>query len=263
MGTIRSTIASFLPKNLKKAVKRQLEFRKYPNNKGYCNICEKETIFIEYDKWLRDNYRCMSCKSIPRNRALVEGLNTFYPNWKEMKIHESSPSGPLSKFFKHSSKEYSSSHYYEDVPRGKYRGEHRSEDLSQLTFEDGSFDLFITSDVFEHVFEPQKAFKEIARVLKPGGAHVFTMPWYPEFNSSIQRAILKGNEVIHLKEPVYHGNPISNSGSLVTYDWGKDFCDIIYNSSGLTTTIYLKKDRTLGLEAEFLEVFISAKPLNQ
>ena len=25
---------------------------------------------------------------------------------------------------------------------------------------------------------PNKAFKEIERVLKPGGAHVFTVPWY-------------------------------------------------------------------------------------
>jgi ubiquinone/menaquinone biosynthesis C-methylase UbiE len=62
------------------------------------------------------------------------------------------------------------------VPRGQYKGEHRSEDLRALTFPDQSFDLFITSDVFEHVFEPEKGFGDIARVLKPGGMHIFTMP---------------------------------------------------------------------------------------
>ena len=44
-----------------------------------------------------------------------------------------------------------------------------------MTFQNESFDLFITQDVFEHVMEPNKAFKEIERVLKPGGAHVFTV----------------------------------------------------------------------------------------
>ena len=44
-----------------------------------------------------------------------------------------------------------------------------------MTFENESFDLFITQDVFEHVMTPNKAFKEIERVLKPGGAHVFTV----------------------------------------------------------------------------------------
>lgn len=235
---------------------------KYPNNKGYCNICESETVFYEYQSWLRDNYRCIKCRSIPRNRALVQALNVFYPDWKGMNLHESSPGGPISDYLKKSASSYSSSHYYENVPFGEYFDGHRSENLSSLTFADNTFDLFVTSDVFEHVMEPEKAFKEIARVLKPGGAHVFTMPWYPSIQKTVQRACMKGNEIVYLKEPVYHGNPISEEGSLVTFDWGKDFCDIIYNSSRMTTTIYLKEDKKLGLEAKFLEVFISAKPID-
>ncbi|MEO5999931.1 MAG: hypothetical protein ABIN89_24045, partial [Chitinophagaceae bacterium] len=88
------------------------------------------------------------CNSIPRNRAFVNTLNIFYPSWKQLTIHESSPGGPLSDYLKKQAKGYTSSHYFEDTPRGKYKGEHRSEDLSALTFEDNTFDLFITSDVF-------------------------------------------------------------------------------------------------------------------
>ncbi len=32
----------------------------------------------------------------------------------------------------------------------------------------------LTQDVFEHLFDPAAAFREIARTLQPGGAHVFT-----------------------------------------------------------------------------------------
>ena len=233
---------------------------RYKHNSGYCNICQRDTIFIEFGEWLRDYYKCQTCGSIPRNRALVNAMNTFYPDWKNLSIHESSPGGPVSEFLSKSAKHYNSSHYYENVPRGDYLGKHRSEDLTQLTFKDGEFDLFVTSDVFEHVFNPGKAFQEIARVLKPGGAHIFTMPWYPGLKNSLERAILKNGAIEYLQEPVYHGNPIDNNGSLVTFDWGQDFCEFIYNHSGLYTTIYLKKDRSLGLDAELLEVFISRKP---
>jgi SAM-dependent methyltransferase len=232
---------------------------RYPYNKGYCPICEAKTFFIVHDKWLRDHYHCVNCWSIPRNRALLNALNKFYPDWKNAALHESSPGGPLYYYFKRKAKGYTTSHYFEDVPRGSYKDGFRSEDISELTFPDESFDIFITSDVFEHIMEPAKAFKEIGRVLKKGGVHIFTMPWYPKLETTVQRAAKTNEGMKHLQVPVYHGNPISEKGSLVTYDWGRDFVDFIYRHSGLFTTIYLEKNRHLGLEAEFLEVFISKK----
>ena len=136
----------------------------------------------------------------------------------------------------------------------------RCENLDKLTFDDHSFDLFITSDVFEHVMNPEKAFAEIARVLKPGGLHIFTMPWYPELQMSRRRAMVNdAGEIKHIEEAIYHGNPISDKGSLVTMDWGLDFCDKVYDFSRMRTTIYLERDRSAGLDGKFLEVFISRK----
>lgn len=230
-----------------------------PSNTGYCVICESDTVFVEMDSWLRDHYLCERCKSIPRNRALVNALNVFCPGWKSLELHESSPSGPLSAYLKANAENYTASYYYADVPRGEYKDGTRSEDLSRLTFENDSFDLFITSDVFEHVIEPEAAFSEIARVLRPGGMHVFTMPFYPHLEKSVQRAKLVGDEIVMLEEPVYHGNPLSADGSLVTYDWGRDFPLVVYEASSLATAVLLVKDRKLGLDGEFLEVFISTK----
>lgn len=244
---------------IKSGLRQILTKFRYPHNSGYCTICETDSVFVEFDKWLRDNYRCIKCGSIPRNRALVRALNVFYPEWKKLSVHESSPGGPLSNFLKRSCEKYSASHYYENIPRGNYFNGFRSEDLTKMTFDDGTFDVFITSDVFEHVFEPELAFKEIARILKPGGAHIFTMPWYPAIKKSIQRAKLENGKIIHLKDPEYHGNPISDEGSLVTFDWGSDFCSFIYESAGTPTTVYLEKNKQLGLEADLLEVFISKK----
>jgi SAM-dependent methyltransferase len=257
-------ISNLIPfKNQLRLIKNKLkrsDYLRFPHHKGYCPICEKKVVFYKEDKWLRDFYKCNCCGSIPRNRALVNALNNFFPKWREVSLHESSPGDPLSKFLKKSASNYSASYYFEDVERGHYKDGYRSEDLSALTLESESLDIFITSDVFEHIVKPEQAFREIARVLKPGGAHVFTMPWYKEIDISIQRAALENGEIVNLLEPVYHGNPISIEGSLVTYDWGKDFCDVIYKASGMFTTIYLEKNKRLGLDAEFLEVFISRKP---
>lgn len=128
-----------------------------------------------------------------------------------------------------------------------------------MTFENESFDLFITQDVFEHVMTPNKAFKEIERVLKPGGAHVFTVPWYHTLTKTVQRAKMNKEVIEYIEEPIYHGNPIDENGSLVTFDWGQDMIEYIYTHANMYTIVYLPKDRSLGLDAEFLHVFISKK----
>ncbi|BCD27236.1 hypothetical protein BC30102_0272 [Bacillus cereus] len=62
-----------------------------------------------------------------------------------------------------------------------------------------------------------------------------------------------------MAEPIYHGNPIDENGSLVTFDWGQDMIEYIYTHANMYTIFYLPKDRSLGLDAEFLHVFVSKK----
>lgn len=247
------------------AFRKWVRENRLESNPGYCNICEEKTVFVVYNEWLRGNYKCKRCQTVPRNRALVNVINKYCKDWKNLEVHESSPSGRMSEMFSKNCPGYSSSHYFSDVPRGEYKGKHRSEDLQALTFADASFDLIITSDVFEHVFEPHKAFAEIARVLKPGGMHIFTIPWIPNHKFSSRRATMYEDGTIEYhKEAEYHGNPIGGGkGSLVTYDWGLDFTDIIRESSGMGTTVYLEIDRNKGLDGQFLEVFISRKAHEQ
>lgn len=228
-------------------------------NLGYCPVCRKQTLFIAYTKWLRDSYRCIRCFSIPRQRALLHALDRFFPDWSRLSIHESSPGGISLRFIKPRCANYTYSQYFPDITQGTdYKGV-RCENLAALTFPDESFDLFITQDVFEHVFEAEKAFSEIYRVLKPGGAHVFTMPWYPQLETTVLRAEMVNGQLVHHLPAMYHKNPVDDTGSLVVRDWGKDFTGFVRRCSGLETMVYLHKDRRLGLDAEHLEVFISFK----
>ncbi len=88
---------------------------------------------------------------------------------------------------------------------------------------------------------------------------MFTVPWYHTLPKTLQRARINKEGIEYIEEPIYHGNPIDENGSLVTFDWGQDMIEYIYTHANMYTIVYLQKDRSLGLDAEFLHVFISKK----
>lgn len=234
---------------------------------GYCTCCRKRTLFVANGYWYRDDYRCIRCKSIPRMRALRKVLDSYTQNRYNLKIHESSPNKNQILWMKEY-KNYSYSYYYEKLPLG-YQINNSSctnQNLCDLTFEDNSFDIFITQDVLEHVVNPFEAFREIERVLKPGGVHIFTTPIYLFSKTKPRIKYDESGELTFIEEPIYHGNPISGSGSLVTYDWGDDIAEIIDNNTSFSTSIIRfgnsKLNYKLGLEADFLQVIVSRKKNN-
>lgn len=92
------------------------------------------------------------------------------------------------------------------------------QDLCNLSFDSESFGLVICNELFEHVYDLQRALEEIARVLKPGGRLVATFPLAFGQVESIQKARWDSvhNELFLEQEPEYHGDPIRpNEGSLV------------------------------------------------
>ncbi|HEY0003174.1 MAG TPA: class I SAM-dependent methyltransferase [Pyrinomonadaceae bacterium] len=56
------------------------------------------------------------------------------------------------------------------------RAEVSTGDIANLPYENASLDLVIASEVIEHMPEPEQVVKEIARVLRPGGKLIMTMP---------------------------------------------------------------------------------------
>lgn len=58
-------------------------------------------------------------------------------------------------------------------------GAARSGQITALPFGDGSFDLVAAFDVIEHVEDDALTFAELARVLKPDGRLVFSVPLHP------------------------------------------------------------------------------------
>lgn len=232
-------------------------------HKGNCDICEKAVLFTSKYDWFRDHLLCPECASIPRERALMRVIKQFYPNFRELDIHESSPGGRgVSTRLSRECPKYTYSHYFPDTVSGTInrRANARCENLEKLTFPDAYFDLIITQDVMEHIFDPEAAFREIARVLRPGGAHIFTAPLVNKARPTEIRASLgPSGEIVHHLEPEYHGNPVDSKGSLMTINWGYDIASFITSKAGTPTIIIQIDDLDAGIRAEYLEVIVSMR----
>ncbi|GAB1855742.1 class I SAM-dependent methyltransferase [Flavobacteriaceae bacterium MHTCC 0001] len=233
----------------------------YFKHKGFCPCCEKETLFIAENSWLRDHFKCTNCNSIPRERALMQVIKDTYPNWKDLEIHESSPGNRgHSVNLKKQCKAYSFSHFFSNTNLGELVNGIRNENLEQLTFEDNSLDLIVTSDVMEHIYNPELAFKEIHRVLKPGGAHIFSVPLVNKHKPSQRWATLGENgEPNFLYTPDWHGNPIDKKGSPVTFHWGYDIKDFIEKHTDASCEIVYANNLDLGIRAEYIEILVCKK----
>jgi SAM-dependent methyltransferase len=114
-----------------------------------------------------------------------------------------------------------------DIPGGTEVDGIRHEDALALSFDDASLDVIISTDVLEHVPDLEAAIEEAARVMRPGGRFLFSTPFFSTSDTSVQRAELRDGEVVHLLEPHFHGNPISDEGSLVFFDHGWDIFDTL------------------------------------
>jgi SAM-dependent methyltransferase len=230
-------------------------------NEGHCPICDRRSRFVAVELPMRDFYRCEECCSLPRERALMLVIEREYPNWRSLRIHEFGPVGrAVSQRLQRECEGYCATHWLDDAGGGHRYGMYIAERLECLSFKPETFDLHITQEALKHLESPAAAFAEIARTLKPGGAHIFTVPLVRRDQPSHQRVRrTTDGSVEFLEPPVHHGNP-QQRGTLVTMDWGHDITSLIRDASGLETRTIDIDDLEHGVRGEYNHVLISTKP---
>lgn len=184
--------------------------------KGTCPVCGNEAEFRGFTENERESGTCSQCGCMNRHRqmALVIRALHDYPIFgaemlpADLTIYNSESSGPVHDILK-ALPGYTSSEYFgPDIPRGSLVNGVKHEDLRSLTFANASLDLVLSSDVFEHFPHPYDAHREIYRVLKPNGRHIFTVPFYPWEALDEVRAIEKNGTVEYLAEKIFHEDPV-------------------------------------------------------
>ncbi|OAB59126.1 hypothetical protein AY600_06635 [Phormidium willei BDU 130791] len=259
---------SAMPQSYKKIETKSLS--KYSYN-GTCAVCGHSQKFEKANRSLREGYRCNNCKASLRYQGQAEALVKLYSlnrssslaelcqeeNFQELNVYEPGITGSFRTVFQENLKHYTTSFYWDDVPSGEYHNNIQCQDLENLTHPDNEFDLIITSDIFEHIRHPWIAFKEVYRVLKPGGYHVFSIPvQFPLPKQTIYRVDVSGPEDIHLLEPRYHGDGRGNS-CIVYTDFGADIVDSLKD---IGYDVKLWKLDNPHPEVQRLITFVTQKP---
>lgn len=141
--------------------------------KFHCNLCQQEPpYFVHISNRLRIKWHsvCPTCNSRPRHRGLKLLYEEVLGNMQNPKVIHFAPEPVFYPILKQLTDNYQTTDFFlDDVDFPK-------EDIQQLSFESERYDVALCNHVIEHVPEDSKAVSEIARVLKPGGVAIFTIP---------------------------------------------------------------------------------------
>jgi SAM-dependent methyltransferase len=170
----------------------------------------------------REGLLCPVCFSNSRVRATVHLLFEFLKPKRSSRFYLTEQVTYFSRWAK---ARYPRSLGSEFLRDGTKRGEANSagirhEDLTSLSFKDCSIDHIISQEVLEHVPNFRAALRECARVLKPGGKMLFTVPFHRGERHTIRASVRPDGTIEHLLTPEYHGDPLDPQGCLCFYHFG-------------------------------------------
>jgi hypothetical protein len=241
--------------------------------------CEEDEVSYYHVDWFREGVTSKHTKATTRQRGLalaaavtagvisgktinclseISGLNVWNTESKGP-LHDTLKKLSLSRF---ESTEYFGPNYQS----GQMVDSVQHQDLQSTSFLKESFDLILSTEVFEHIPHPYKAHMEVHRVLKTGGAHVFTVPFVKDYESDIILSVLEKNGTItHTKgipgkfdPPIYHGDPIRPEGVLAFTYFGYDMIRILC-AMGFDVDVQFIQNEKFGVVGQGEMFFIAWK----
>ena len=139
-----------------------------------CPLCKYSTsafIHLSNPLGISWNSACPNCNSRSRHRGLVFLYREYLQNCQRKKILHFAPEPVLT----HEIRQYNQ-HQYFTTDYNMREVNYPGEDIQKLTFGDSSFDIILSNHVLEHVPDDRKAMRELARILKPKGIAILTIP---------------------------------------------------------------------------------------
>ena len=220
---------------------------------GYCGLCSKRVDFTFEAKPghavnLREELTCSGCGLNARARVVGGLLKAACPPQQATRVYLTEQTTALyafvrrhwsgavgSEFFKESKRRRIESHMRDHIGVDQPL---RFEDVTGLSFGDATFDAIVSCDVLEHVPDYKAAVKQFARVIKPGGQLILTVPFLDRSESTLVRArLMDDGSIEHLVEPEYHGDPLNPRGVLAYYHFGWDLLDV-FRSVGFSSAAW-------------------------
>lgn len=152
----------------------------YYGDKYRCPCCNKK-----FRKFLDFNYKrkiynpkkyintykntiCPYCLSLPRHRIICEYLKSNQKLMRNKRILLFAPERGIKEFLKANDISFTTADLYREAD---FRI-----DITNIDFEDSTFDVVFCNHVLEHVDDYKKALKEVNRILTTGGTFICSVP---------------------------------------------------------------------------------------
>lgn len=208
---------------------------------GHCPVCDRDTVFHNDVMFggrrnLREGFRCAHCRLTARQRLMLVALCAEAARLGAQRGALLEQTSRLYRLAHAALPWLVGSEYLGEARTGGkrywwsarglrwYRVRHES--ITALSFADGSLDLLAHSDVLEHVYDLDLALRESVRVLRPGGAMLFTVPFFPDRAHSLLRGRpLPDGGLEHFEAPEYHGDGVNGAGIYTFHSLGADFIE--------------------------------------
>jgi SAM-dependent methyltransferase len=214
---------------------------------GSCTVCGQSVRFVQ-NRWVlpaelarswpdgfaaRESQLCSSCGSSARVRGLAAALLELYAERATCVadlVHEE----PFAALRIAELNSIGRMHAFLAGHAGLTFAEYPDEDVQDLSYADESFDLVLSSDTMEHVEDPIRGFRELRRVLRPGGRHVFTVPY------EAGRELTRSREGLPQQFHGRGGGPyalVSRKADMLAHtDFGADLPDLL-REAGFETEV--------------------------
>ncbi|MBT5413240.1 MAG: methyltransferase domain-containing protein [Rhodospirillaceae bacterium] len=141
-----------------------------------CPICgNRAGRFLPFGLDNRPNVQCPTCGSVERHRILwlyLAGQTDFMT--RPARVLHTAPESCMEGRFRELHGDG-----YVGVDRFS-AGADVETDIKALPFEEGRFDIVLSSHVLEHIRNDRPAIRELGRVLRPGGWAVVMVPYDPD-----------------------------------------------------------------------------------
>ncbi|KGI79136.1 hypothetical protein LF63_0101105 [Oleiagrimonas soli] len=169
--------------------------------------------------------RCVRCRASAVSESIIGVLVEQLPALDRYAALELSSRGVLAGWLRNRVASLQLSEWMPDHPLGAIIDGVRNEDVQRLTFANASFDLVTSTEVFEHVADDARGFSEVHRVLRPGGAFVFTVPLMDRPDTH-ERARLHEGRIEHVDTPEYHDDSFAGTDRVLCFrNYGLDIVD--------------------------------------
>lgn len=204
--------------------------------------------------------RCAVCGAAPIATSIANVLTNHVPVFNQKKIYELSARGAFFEFLSKRATNIVFSEYLDGVKPGDSVNGVLCQDVQSLTFDSGVFDVCTSTEVFEHVPDDTKGFKEIFRVLQDNGVFIFTVPLH-DADKTVNRVSIENGKMVYLMEPEYHDDSIRGVCKVLVFrDYGRDIVEKLL-SVGFSDVDIIEETDSAGFGYR-KDVIVARKTIN-